>query len=241
GVGAMQSLEPDLVYGGEALRRPRLPGAQCRVLLRWEAVTAQTVRRRPRRLLADADGVPGLVEAARRDISELRRDQGVLVGEALDLLLDRHFPEEVEELGGYAQSRGDLVALEGRSGDIDRDDDVPAQLPRLVDRQVVGDPAVHQQAAVDLDWRHCPGHRHAGAHRLRYAAAVQHDRFSSLDVGRNGPERNGQLPEVVDLHGRLGEAAEIGLYGDSRQYSLGQREPAVFDAVLWGEQRLVVV
>ena len=134
-------------------------------------------------------------------------DQHIAAAHASELLFDRLQAEKVEELRRHRERRGQVLAFHRRRGDVDGDHYVGAEFARLVDRQVVGDAAVDQQATVDFhrcDHRYC----HAGAHRLRHAAAAEHHRFAGFDVGRHRFERDGQLPEVIDAYRRLGKYAE---------------------------------
>ncbi len=103
------------------------------------------------------------------------------------------------------------------------------------------DGAVDEQSPVDLYRRHGPGHRHARAHRLRQAAAAERDFLTRLDVGGDRTERYRKLTKVGDAECGSHHGAEFRLDRDPGEYTLGQRQPAIADAVLGREQRLVVV
>ena len=199
GVGALQSLERGSRPRGRAACLGDLRRAQRRVLLGRQAVAAAASRR------ARAASSPIRIASPARSklAAEMSPSSGAIrtsvSSRLFELLLDRRLAEEIDELGDDGERGGDLVALQRRRRDVHRDDDVGAQLARLVDRQVVGDAAVHQQPAVDLDRRHRAGHRHAGAHRLRDAAAIEHDRLAGLDVRGHGAEWNRQLLEIADV------------------------------------------
>jgi hypothetical protein len=98
------------------------------------------------------------------------------------------------------------------------------EFSRLVDRQVVGDAAVDQQPPADLDRRKGARNGHARPHRLRQAAAVEHDGFAGLDVGCDRVKRNRELPEILECGRTIGEAAEEALDRNSGDDAPGQSE-----------------
>jgi len=74
----------------------------------------------------------------------------------------------------------------------------PHILRATVDRQVVRDATVDEQAAVDLHRRHGARYGHARAHRAREVAVVENHRFARSDVGRHRGGRERELPEIAD-------------------------------------------
>ena len=71
-----------------------------------------------------------------------------------------------------------------------------------------GNAAVDEEAPFDLDGRKHGRQRQARAHGARQAAALEHDRFSSYDIGSDCAKGDGELVEILDVGDGQHEAAE---------------------------------
>ena len=86
------------------------------------------------------------------------------------------------------------------------DDDVGAHRAHDVHGQVVDESAVTQDAPLELHRSKHSRHRHAGAHRLIEAAALEYDFLARHHVGRDRAIGDGKLVEalhVVDVARQL--------------------------------------
>ena len=73
---------------------------------------------------------------------------------------------------------------------------IRAQIARDVDRDVAHESAVRQDLVVHEHRREGAWNRHAGAHRRREVALVEHDHVARDHVGRDCAIGNRQLVEI---------------------------------------------
>lgn len=209
--GADEALELDAVHHPKTREGGLLALANGGVLVGWQAVTRQLVGKGSRSLLADRDGFTLALEARRADVAQRRLDEHVLLPELGKLAIHRTLAQHVDELRGDRERGVELAALHERRLDVHRDDHIGAQAARLVDRQVVGDAAIHEQPPANLHWRHRARDGHAGAHRLRQAAVREQHGLAGFDVGGQGAEGDGQAGEILHVRHRPGQAAQEAL------------------------------
>ncbi len=105
-----------------------------------------------------------------------------------------------------------------------------AQFSRHIDGQIVRDPAVHQQLAIQFDRYQRARNRHAGAHGFGQIAGTQHDRVAGGDIGRDGPVRHLESIEVVNSSRRQCEFLQQQQQVLALQQSLRQLNLAALDA-----------
>ncbi len=128
-----------------------------------DAVLRQLRRHLSRGRFAGLCGFGEAIEAGRGHVLEIRRDEHIARPQLGERLLDVGLGEDGEHLLRDGQQRSDLLALEQRRADVDRDHDIDPELARDVDRQVAREAAIDQQSLFRLDRIHRAGDRHAGA------------------------------------------------------------------------------
>jgi hypothetical protein len=106
------------------------------VLLRVDRQRRQARRQCARGAFARVDRAGGVGEVEKADTGKVGRDQDVLRLHLLERALDILFGQDVEHLLGHAERAAELLFGRQRRADIDRDDNVGAQLVRRADRQV---------------------------------------------------------------------------------------------------------
>jgi hypothetical protein len=118
-------------------------------------------------------GTPGEVE--RRHAPEVGLDQDVVCTE-LRLRLERPAPDhDADHLVGDVERRLQVVATRQWKTHIHDDQQVHARVASEADRQVVHEPAVHEQPPADLDRGKHAGRGHAGAQDRREVTGAQHE------------------------------------------------------------------
>ena len=207
--------------------RPRLGAAQ-----RLPVHLVQTERRQLRQhphgvLLARGDQVDGPVEIARGQPAQRGRDQQVVRRvERGDRALHVLLGQDVDHLRGQPEHRAQAVAPGQRRADVDGDHQVHAHRPHDVDRQVVDQPAVAEDAVVDLGRREDPRHRHARPQRLRQIALAEDHRLAGLHVGGHRAKRDRQHVEARQLAHRQRVAAQQQLQPAARHRADRQHQLA---------------
>lgn len=199
-----------------------------RRLRRLDARQQQVAARTPGgfaggKLAKAADREPGGGFAARDDGRAFRK---VGCGKTLEIgfeLRERGadvlLHQDAHHLHGHPEQRLQRIASQQLRAQIDRDHPLRAHRPHHIDRQVANQPAIEQQATVDLLRRDHAGNRHAGAHRLPQLAVVEHHHLAGLDVGRDRAIGNGQVVEFSA--GRFGGQ----LAQEPAQAFVGDRPP----------------
>jgi hypothetical protein len=139
--------------------------------------------------------------------------------------------EDVDHLAGDAEDRVQRLRLEQRSPEVDRDHDVGAHRAGHVDGQVVGEPAVDEQAILQAQRLDDAGDRHAGAHCGGQLALAQYDRLAADEVGRDRAEGNRQIVEALKAPD-LAEPTQHAFELDARHRSLGQQNVTAAQADL---------
>ena len=173
-----------------------------------QRIPAQRVRGRARRFFADCDEAFDLREIERRQLAQFRGDQHVARREQRELRAHVLLGQDVDRLLRDADERRELLARQERCADVDGDHHIRTHRPDEVDRQVVDEPAVAQDLAVDLYRREDPRHRHAGAHRDVQRSAIEDDRLAVDHAGRNGAKRDREIVEAPDGVVAPGEAVQ---------------------------------
>ena len=132
-------------------------------------VRRQRIRREGRRnttrgFFAELDEFRCRREIGIRESAEVGRDQNVLSwAEQRKRRADVLLRQDVDRLRGQADQRRELFARHQRRSDVHRDNDIGAHLAHDIDRQIVDEPAVTEDLAIDFDRREDARHRHAGA------------------------------------------------------------------------------
>ena len=138
-------------------------------------------------------------EIERRHRAEVGFDQHV-AGLQVLLRLARATPHhDADHLVGDVERRAEVLAPGEREAHVDDDQPVDAHALCQFDRQVVDQPAVDEQPAVDLDRRQHAGRGHAGPQHGHEVALPEHERLARLEIRREGTERRRQAVEVLHV------------------------------------------
>ena len=102
------------------------------------------------------------------------------------------------------------------------------RLERLQHGRAAGEPAVHQERAVDLDGGKGAGHRRRREERVdRHGGIVEDPLVAPLEVGRGDEQAHRRGADAVDLHRRRDEVAQgAGVEERARPIERHQGEPA---------------
>ena len=153
--------------------------------------------------------VGGFVEVARAHVFELGFDQQVDTGlEQRDAALHVLLGQDVDHLRRQPDHRAEAFAPADRRADIHRDDDIGAHPACDVDRQVVHQATVAEDAPAAVDRRKNTGHAHARSQRGGEVTAVELDRGAGFHIGGNGAKWNRQFVEALDVAHRQRVAAQ---------------------------------
>jgi hypothetical protein len=163
------------------------------------------------------DHLACLVEVARTQAAELGCDQHVLVAQQCQTALHVLLGQDVDHLRRQAAHRRQGVARCQRRAHVDGDQHVDAEGPRHVDREVVGQAAITEDAALHFGGRKDAGHAHAGAQRQRQVTLRQDGGLARFHVGGQGTKRDRQRIEVGDGAHRQRVAAQQRLQAAARK------------------------
>jgi len=100
-------------------------------------------------------------------------------------------------LFGHIGQTAQLLRVGHGQRKVNADYDVSAHGAGNVRRQIVHQPAIHQDAAMVFHRGDQPGDGDTGAHGARKAAGIQSDGASGAKVGGDGTEWRGQLSEAL--------------------------------------------
>ena len=138
-----------------------------------------------------------MIEIRGGKIAQLRQDKNIGGPQRRQRKLNVLLGQDVDDLAAHAEDRVELIARRQRRAEIHRDDDIRPHRPRDVDRQVVGEPSIDQNLAVELGRRDRPRHRHTRPHHVRKLAVGEHGRLAGHEIGGDRAERNAQLVELA--------------------------------------------
>ncbi len=158
-------------------------------------------------ILADGDQLPALVEIARAEALDIGHDEDV--GE-VPFFLGRSIAEKAYGLVHDLDDRVYFIFLVQRGSDIDGDDDIGAHGEGVRYRKVPDDAAVDQEVAVDFDGSEYRRYSHAGAHRFRQRALLEHIGLAGHDIGADAAKGYGELVEIADILDVLGQLGHHG-------------------------------
>lgn len=230
-IDPLQAADPHLVHARIRRRRRPQPVRPGRVPVRRQRIARQ---RRRLRLggLAPAFGAGAeFVEIGRRDARQRGLDVDVAGLEhgarALGVLLGQH----ADGLAGDRAQGRHVFRFRERRADVDRDHDIGmAGGDDLVDRQVVDQPAIDQEAAPVRYRRQQRRHRHAGPHRGRQFAAAEHELLAGADVGRHDGQRQRQVFDRARAAVGADQGVEEQLDLLSADHAVGRADAVVGDA-----------
>ena len=160
-------------------------------VLRPERQRGKPVVRTARRSFAHTDHASDDAEIERRGVAQRRSDDDIVGRELRELLPGAALDENGQHLVGDHRSAGELLTGQERSADVHHDEDVHAHGTRNINRQVVGDSTVHQQATLTLHGREDARRGQTCAHGARQVARADDDGIARLEIGRHGTKRSG--------------------------------------------------
>jgi hypothetical protein len=124
-------------------RGDQLARAQRGVFLRRKTQARELVGDLARGRFADRNGLRQMIEIAGGEIAQLGQDQDIGGLERRQRKLNVLLGQDIDDLAADTEDRIQLLARCQRRPEIHRDDHVRPHGPRDVDRQVVGEAAVH--------------------------------------------------------------------------------------------------
>lgn len=159
---------------------------------------------------ANVDDLWHARELERGHRTEVGLDQDV-AGAHVRLRLERAASHhDAEHLVRDVERRVQAIAPGEREAHVHHDQAIHAHLSRKVDGEVVHEPAVHEQPAVEFDGRQHARCRHARAQHGHQVAAAEHDGFAGLEIRGERAELGGQAIEILHVgHPDRGRAQHL--------------------------------
>ena len=183
------------------------------------------------------DNLVGVFEIGGAEVAEFGNNEDILLRQALDLRFGGAPHQQVGQLFGHTQNRGQLLFGQHLRGNIDGDDDVRPHASNDANRQIIGHTAIHEQLSLYAHRCEHAGHGHAGPEGIRQAAARQNHLFTRHQVGGDRPERDWQLVEIIYMDDRLQDLVKNLVQVLSFDNSKGQLDLALVEPqAVWNQE-----
>ena len=239
GIGTL--VQPDEVHDRMGVGRPDATCQIALVRLRWQ--------REGRQLLPE--GVGGRLAPTQRHIHTRKIKRGVIPQHRIDDHVPRRergalavavaADQDCQHLVGDTGHGTQLVARGKRKADIDHNQHVDVHCPRDVDRQVLGDATVDQQAPFPFDRSEDAGRRDTRAQGRGQIALRENHCLAGFQVGGHGAKRGGQLVEVGGARRAQGQLAQQAAQLLALDQAPWQEEPALAESQRQLHQELLVL
>ncbi len=176
-----------LAFPGFALRQVLLP------FFVRQSVFSQLGGVVGRALISQMDDLVGMREVEDGERTQVGRDLGIGETQGAAVVPQGHDVDRLGEKTGYAL---EILASDQRRTDVHSDDDVCVHLASDIGGNVIDQPTIGEDLAVEFHGREQAGNGHGRAQGLGQGAILENDGVSAEHVGGNAAKRDGQIVEA---------------------------------------------
>ena len=169
-------INPEIIKAVEAAA-PHLLAIDIVLIVNRVPQPAQLAVQCHRGLVAIFQGSRHLLEIGCFDPADIRADENISVCQQLNLPRRIIAHHKIRQLIHHRKVVIQLVTVFELIADVDRNHDIRAHLLDHRYRQIVGDPAIHQQLVTQRHRWQNAWYRHAGLHHLGQIAIIEHHRL----------------------------------------------------------------